>query len=206
MARSGSSRRWLQRQLADPYVRGAHAQGYRSRAAFKLLQIDARDRLLGAGARVLDLGAAPGGWSQVAAGKVRPGGTVVAVDLLDFAPISGVTAVRGDFLDAGVRARLREALGGPADLVLCDLSPNLSGIASIDQARSAELALQAIGFCKEVLNQEGALLVKVFHGEAFGELLQAARGSFIGVATRKPSASRGESRETYLLGRRLKTS
>ncbi len=206
MAKSGSSKRWLRRHLTDPYVRRAHAQGYRSRAAFKLLDIAVRDRLLGPGTKVLDLGAAPGGWSQVAAQKVRPGGRVVAVDLLEIAPISGVTVVRGDFLDASVRRRLREALRGPADVVLCDLSPNLSGIASVDQARAAQLAMQAIEFCKEALNPEGALLVKVFQGEAFGELLAAMKRSFRSVAVRKPPASRGESRETYLLGRGLKTS
>jgi 23S rRNA (uridine2552-2'-O)-methyltransferase len=207
MAKSGSSKRWLRRHLGDPYVKRAQAQGYRSRAAFKLLEIDRRDRLLAPGATVLDLGAAPGGWSQVAARKVQPGGRVIAVDLLGIAPISGVTVVRADFLEAAARERMRAALGGgAADVVLCDLAPNLSGIASVDQARAAQLAMQAIEFCREALNPEGAFLVKVFQGEAFYELLDAMKRSFRSVAVRKPGASRGESRETYLLGRGLKTS
>jgi 23S rRNA (uridine2552-2'-O)-methyltransferase len=207
MAKSGSSKRWLRRHVSDPYVKRAQAQGYRSRAAFKLLEIDARDRLLRPGAKVLDLGAAPGGWSQVAARTVRPDGRVVAVDLLEIAPISGVMSLRADFLEAAARRSLRDALGGSlADVVLCDLSPNLSGIASVDQARAAQLAMQAIEFCREALNPEGALLVKVFQGEAYGEVLDAMKRSFRSVAVRKPGASRGESRETYLLGRGLKTS
>ena len=206
MAKSGSSKRWLRRHVSDPYVRQAQAQGYRSRAAFKLLEIDARDRLLRPGARVVDLGAAPGGWSQVAARKVQPGGRVVAVDLLEIAPISGVTVLRGDFLEAETRRRTREALGtGPADVVLCDLATNLSGIASVDQARAGRLLEAAIDFCKETLNPEGAFLVKVFQGEAFGEALQVMKRSFRTVAVRKPGASRSESRETYLLGRGLET-
>lgn len=207
MAKSGSSKRWLRRHVEDPYVKRAQAQGYRSRAAFKLLELDERDRLLRPGAKVLDLGAAPGGWSQVAARKVRPNGRVVAVDLLEIAPISGVTTLCADFLEAAARGRLRGALGGAAaDVVLCDLSPNLSGIASVDQARAAQLALAAIEFCRQALNPKGAFLVKVFQGEAFGEVLDAMKKSFHGVAVRKPGASRGESRETYLLGRGLKTS
>lgn len=206
MAKSGSSKRWLRRHLADPYVRSAQSHGYRSRAAFKLLEIDARDGLLRPGARVVDLGCAPGGWSQVAARKVRPGGRVVAIDLLPIVPISHVTAVRGDFMDAATRQRLRQALGeGGADVVLCDVSPNLTGIAGVDQARAAELTRGAIDFCKQTLNPEGALLVKVFQGEAFEALLAAMRRTFRSVAVRKPNASRGESRETYLLGRGLKS-
>ncbi|HVC10593.1 MAG TPA: RlmE family RNA methyltransferase [Burkholderiales bacterium] len=207
MAKSGSSKRWLRRHVTDPYVRQAQAQGYRSRAAFKLLEIDARDQLLKPGAKVVDLGAAPGGWSQVAASKVKPGGCVVAVDVVEIAPISGVLALRGDFLEAPVRQGVREQLGGSsADVVLCDLSPNLSGIASVDQARAARLVKQAIEFCGQTLNPEGAFLVKMFQGEAFDEVLDAMRRRFRSVAVRKPGASRGESREAYVLGRGLKTS
>lgn len=207
MAKSGSSKRWLRRHITDPYVRRAQAQGYRSRAAFKLLEIDARDQLLKPGAKVVDLGAAPGGWSQVAASKVKPGGRVVAVDLLEIAPISGVVVLRGDFLEAPIRQRACEELGGDrADVVLCDLSPNLSGIASVDQARATRLVKQAIEFCGQALNPEGAFLVKVFQGEAFDEVLGAMRHWFRSVAVRKPGASRGESREAYVLGRGLKTS
>jgi 23S rRNA (uridine2552-2'-O)-methyltransferase len=200
-----SSKRWLRRHVTDHYVRQARDQGYRSRSAFKLLEIDEKDRLLKPGIRVIDLGAAPGGWSQVAARRVLPGGRVVAVDLLDIAPISGVTLVKGDFREAAVRARLIEALEREkADVVLSDLSPNISGIRSVDQARAAELLRAAVDFCRESLNPRGVLLVKVFQGEAFSDLLAELKAAFATVQTRKPGASRGESREVYLLARGLR--
>jgi 23S rRNA (uridine2552-2'-O)-methyltransferase len=200
-----SSKRWLRRHVTDHYVRQARDQGYRSRSAFKLLEIDEKDHLLKPGIRVIDLGAAPGGWSQVAARRVLPGGRVVAVDLLDIAPISGVTLVKGDFREAAVRARLIEALEREkADLVLSDLSPNISGIRSVDQARAAELLRAAVDFCRESLNPRGILLVKVFQGEAFSDLLAELKAAFATVQTRKPGASRGESREVYLLARGLR--
>ncbi|TAK40901.1 MAG: RlmE family RNA methyltransferase [Betaproteobacteria bacterium] len=203
--RTKSSQRWLQRHVADPFVRRARAAGYRSRAAFKLLEIDARERLLRPGARVVDLGAAPGGWSQIAAARVAPGGLVVAVDLLEIAPISGVIVLRGDFCDSGVQAAIASALGGQqADLVLSDLSPNLSGIASADQARAADLLRAAIEFCRRHLKPGGTLLAKVFQGGEFGAVLAALKAAFREVRTRKPAASRGESRETYLLARGLR--
>jgi 23S rRNA (uridine2552-2'-O)-methyltransferase len=201
MAKSASSKRWLRRHVTDRHVREASAQGYRSRAAGKLLEIDARDRLLRPGARVVDLGAAPGGWSQVAARKVGPQGRVVALDLLAIAPIRGVTALRGDFADPAERAAVRAALAGPADVVLCDLSPNLSGIAAADQARAAQLVELAAAFAREVLQPEGAFLCKIFHGEAFAGLLEMLKRGFGSVQVRKPSASRSESRETYVLAR-----
>lgn len=205
MARTKSSRAWLRRHVGDPYVRKSKEQGYRSRAAFKLLEIDRRDRLLRPGARVIDLGAAPGGWAQVAAQKVKPGGSVIAVDLLEIAPIAGVTALRGDFREAQIRGKVGAALGGEmADVVLCDLSPNISGIAATDQARAGELVRMAIEFCREHLRPAGAFLVKVYQGEAFGEVLAEMRSTFRSVDTRKPAASRGESRETYLLARGLR--
>jgi len=195
---------WLRRHVTDPYVRRAQDAGYRSRAAFKLLEIDRKDRLLRPGLRVLDLGAAPGSWSQVAAERVRPGGRVVAVDLLHVESLSGVVAIRGDLRDASLRAAVGEALGGSADLVLCDLSPNLSGIASADQARAAELVELAAAFALEVLQPEGVFLCKIFHGEAFSALLEMLKRAFVSVQVRKPSASRGESRETYVLARGLR--
>ncbi len=201
MAKSASSKRWLRRHVTDRHVREASAQGYRSRAAGKLLEIDARDHLFSRGARVVDLGAAPGGWSQVAARKVGPQGRVVALDLLEIAPIRGVTVLRGDFTDVLRRDAVRAALGGPADVVLCDLSPNLSGIASADQARAAELVELAADFAREVLQPEGAFLCKIFHGEAFAGLLALLKRSFGSVQVRKPAASRSESRETYVLAR-----
>lgn len=201
MARTKSSNAWLRRHVTDAYVRRARDEGLRSRAAYKLQEIDARDRLLRGGARVVDLGGAPGGWSQVAAGKVGRSGRVVAVDLLEIAPISGVTVLKGDFRELAVRDAVRTALEGAADVVLSDLSPNLSGIASVDQANAARLAGLAIEFGREVLKSDGVFLVKVFQGEAFGEVLARLRGAFASVATRKPRASREASRETYLLAR-----
>jgi 23S rRNA (uridine2552-2'-O)-methyltransferase len=192
-----SSKAWLRRHVTDAYVRRAKEAGYRSRAAYKLLEIDARDRLLGPGMRVLDLGAAPGGWSQVAAEKVKPGGRVVAVDLLETKPIHGVTIFTGDFREAD----LEGALGGKADAVLSDMMPNVTGVPMVDQARAAELLLAAIELCQRVLKPDGAFLAKMFHGEAFDEVLGVLKSSFQTVAVRKPSASRGESRENYLLAR-----
>ncbi|MEO8717593.1 MAG: RlmE family RNA methyltransferase [Burkholderiales bacterium] len=192
-----SSKAWLRRHVTDTYVRQAKEAGYRSRAAYKLLEIDARDHLLRPGMRVLDLGAAPGGWSQVAAAKVKPGGKVVAVDLLETKPIPGVTIFKGDFREAD----LEGALGGKADLVLSDMMPNITGVPTVDQARAAQLLLAAVELCRRVLTPDGVFLAKMFHGEAFDEVLEALKSSFQTVAVRKPAASRGESRENYLLAR-----
>jgi 23S rRNA (uridine2552-2'-O)-methyltransferase len=186
-------------------VRKARADGYRSRAAYKLLEINTRDRLFIPGARVVDLGAAPGGWAQVAAQKVGSGGKVIAVDLLEIAPISTVTVLRGDCREPEIQEQLVQALGGQkADVVLSDLSPNISGIASADQARAAELVQMAMDFCRERLQKDGVFLVKVFQGAEFGGLLKELKGMFREVRTVKPAASREESRETYLLARGLK--
>src|SRR5690242_2334730 len=144
-----SNKQWLRRHVTDHYVRKAREQGYRSRAAYKLIELDERERVFQAGAVVVDLGAAPGSWSQVAAERVRPGGKVIAVDLLDIAPISGVTVLKGDFREVDLPAALA---GARADVVLSDLSPNLSGIANVDQARSAELAGAALDFCRKSLD------------------------------------------------------
>lgn len=205
MARTKSSNQWMQRHVKDPFVRKARVEGYRSRAAYKLIEANTRERFLGPGARVVDLGGAPGGWSQVAVQKVVPGGKVIAVDLLEIAPISGVTVLRGDCRDAATQALLAAALGGTkADVVLSDLSPNISGIASADQARAADLARMAMDFCREWLQKEGVFLVKVFQGGEFAGLLKELKGMFREVRTLKPAASREESRETYLLARGLK--
>ena len=204
MARSKSSEQWLRRHVSDPYVKRAQAQGYRSRSAFKLLEIDRRDRILKRGAKVVDLGAAPGGWSQVAAERVKPGGRVIAIDRIEIAPLPGVTAIRGDFRGKEAHDALADALGGSkADVVLCDLSPDLTGIASTDQARAAELIEIALEFCRAHLEPPGAFLVKVFHGESFAQVLKELKATFRDVQTRKPGASRAESRETYLLARGL---
>ena len=193
-----SSKQWLRRHVTDSYVRKARAQGYRSRAAYKLLEIDARENLLRPGMTVLDLGAAPGGWSQVAAAKVQPGGRVVAIDLLPIAPISGVTVLQGDF---------REKMpleGEKADVVLSDVSPNLSGIGNVDQARALELSGAAIDLCRKALKPDGVFLTKAFQGEAFEELVASLKRSFAKVKVVKPPASRGESSETYVLARNLR--
>jgi 23S rRNA (uridine2552-2'-O)-methyltransferase len=192
-----SSKAWLRRHVTDAYVRKAREAGYRSRAAYKLLDIDRRDRILRPGMRVLDLGAAPGGWSQVAAQKVGPGGKVVAVDPLDMAPVPGVQIIRADFRQAD----LLGALGESADVVLSDMMPNVTGVPLVDQARSAELLLDAIALCRKVLKPEGIFLAKIFQGEAFEEVLAELRATFQTVVARKPPASRSESRETYLLAK-----
>lgn len=192
----------MQRHVADPYVRRARALGYRSRAAFKLLEIDARDRLFAAGQIVVDLGAAPGGWSQVAAEKAGPRGLVVAIDLLDMEPVPGVTFVHGDFTAEPVRREIERALGGrPVDLVLSDLSPNLSGVTATDQARSGALAERAVEFAAAHLKPGGTLLIKTFQGAGFPALLGRVRASFERVVSRKPDASRSKSSEMYLLAR-----
>lgn len=196
-----SNKAWLRRHVTDTYVRQAREAGYRSRAAYKLLEIDKKDKLLKPGMRVLDLGAAPGGWSQVVAEKVMPYGKVVAVDLLEVKPIHGVTIFKGDFREVD----LEGALGGKADVVLSDMMPNITGVPLVDQARAAEVSMAAIGLCERVLKPEGALLLKVFHGGAFDEVLKELKAVFQTVAVRKPAASRGESRENYLLARGLKS-
>jgi 23S rRNA (uridine2552-2'-O)-methyltransferase len=193
-----SSKQWLRRHVTDPYVRKARAQGYRSRAAFKLLEIDSQEKLLRPGMTVVDLGAAPGGWSQVAAAKVKPGGRVIAIDLLPVAPISGVTVLQEDFREAVLPE------GGKADVVLSDVSPNLSGIGNVDQARALELTGAAIDFCRKALKPGGIFLVKAFQGAAFEELLAGLKSNFSKVKVVKPSASRGESSETYVLARNLR--
>jgi 23S rRNA (uridine2552-2'-O)-methyltransferase len=195
-----SSKQWLRRHVTDSFVRKAKEQGYRSRAAFKLLEIDAKESLLKQGMTVVDLGAAPGGWSQVAAAKVGPTGRVIAIDLLPIAPISGVTVLKGDFREPILASTLGEA---KADVVLSDLSPNLSGIGNVDQARALQLAEAAIDFCCKRLKPDGVFLVKAFHGEAFDELLAHLKRTFARVRVIKPSASRGESAETYVMARGL---
>jgi 23S rRNA (uridine2552-2'-O)-methyltransferase len=191
-----SNKQWLRRHVTDPYVRKAREQGYRSRAAYKLLELDERDKLFRPGAIVVDLGAAPGSWSQIAAARVKPAGKVIAVDLLDIAPISGVTVLKGDFREA----RLLEALEGrKADVILSDVLPNLSGIANVDQARAAELSFAALDFCQKALKSDGVFVLKAFQGEAFNEVLQRLKHDFGKVNVRKPQASRGESRETYMV-------
>ena len=199
--RSKSSRRWLDRHFSDEYVKRAQQAGYRSRAVFKLLEIQEKDRLLAPGLRVADLGAAPGGWSQVAARLVGDKGHLVALDLLPMDPLPGVTCIQGDFREEAVLAHLREALGGePLDLVLSDMAPNMSGTAA-DQPRLMYLCELALDFAVQQLKPGGALVIKVFQGEGFDDFLKTLRSHFRQVASRKPKSSRRESRELYLVAR-----
>lgn len=200
MARKSSSGRWKQRQSRDPFVRRAQSEGWRSRAAFKLIEIDDRDRLLRRGATVIDLGAAPGGWSQVAAQRVGDTGRVIAVDRLPMDPLPGVLQVEGDLGDEATVARIVDALAGNrADLVLSDMAPNISGNWSVDQPRSVELAECVLEAAGQLLKPGGALVIKVFQGEGFEDLVRALRARFGAVRIRKPPASRSESREMYLV-------
>jgi 23S rRNA (uridine2552-2'-O)-methyltransferase len=196
---------WMQEHVTDAYVKRARVEGMRSRAAYKLDEITARDRLLRPGMVVVDLGAAPGGWSQVAAGQVGPRGRVIALDLLEMPSLPGVTFLRGDFRDDATLAELERMLGGErADLVLSDMAPNLSGIASFDQARVLELAELALDFALKHMKPKGNFLVKTFQGAGFEDYLKILRSRFSAVAVRKPEASRDRSREVYLLGKGLK--
>lgn len=200
--RSASSRRWLERQLRDPYVAEAKRLGYRSRAAFKLMEINDRCRVLRMGARVVDLGAAPGGWSQVAAARVgadRGRGRIVAVDLLEMDPIAGVTILQADFEAADTPQRLARLLGGPADVVLSDMAPAASGHAAADHLRIIGLAELALDFACTVLAPGGAFVCKLWQGGAQGELLIRLKRSFSAVRHLKPPASRPESRELYVV-------
>jgi 23S rRNA (uridine2552-2'-O)-methyltransferase len=194
---------WMHEHLADTYVKRARAEGMRSRAAYKLEELAKRDRLLAPGMVVVDLGAAPGGWSQVAADKVGPGGRVIALDLLEMPRLPGVTFIHGDFREESSAAELERALVGQmADLVLCDMAPNISGIPSSDQARMLELAELALDFALKHLKPQGNFLVKVFQGAAFEPFLKTLRSRFASVAVRKPEASRSRSTEVYVLGKR----
>lgn len=200
MARTKTSKSWMREHVTDLYVRQAKQEGYRSRAAYKLREIDARDRLFKPGMMVVDLGSAPGGWSQVAAAKVGSKGRVIAVDLLEMQPVKGVTFLQGDLREDAVLAQVEQALGGrPADLVICDMAPNISGIGVTDQARSLYLAELALDFSRAHLKPGGALLVKAFQGAGFQALVAALRAAFFRVVVRKPKASRDRSSEIYLL-------
>jgi 23S rRNA (uridine2552-2'-O)-methyltransferase len=199
--RSVSSQRWLKRQLDDPYVRRAKSEGYRSRAAYKLKEIDDKYRLLRPGAKVLDLGAAPGGWSQVAAERVHAGrtGRVVATDLLEIQPIANVEFARLDFLDVRAPERLKAMLGGPADVVLCDMAANTTGHRKTDHIRIMSLIEAAAEFAQEVLAPGGAFLAKVIQGGTEAELLARLKRNFASVKHVKPPASRSDSAELYVL-------
>jgi 23S rRNA (uridine2552-2'-O)-methyltransferase len=195
--RSTASQRWLARQLNDPYVQAARQQGWRSRAAFKLTELDDRFHLLRRGARVVDLGAAPGGWSQVA--LKRGAAAVIGVDLLPVEPVPGATLIQGDFTDPDMPDRLRALLGGPADLVLSDMAPNTTGHAATDHIRIMALAEMALDFAVEVLAEGGGFVAKVFQGGSERQMLEAMKRRFAKVIHAKPPASRKESSELYVV-------
>jgi 23S rRNA (uridine2552-2'-O)-methyltransferase len=195
---------WMDAHVNDPWVKEATRRGYRSRAAFKLIELAERDHLLRPGIRAVDLGAAPGSWSQVLRERLGPKATIVAIDLLPMAPIAGVKVVEADFREDAGLAALDNALGGgKVDLVVSDMSPNLSGVDAADQARAVHLAELALDFARARLQPGGDLVVKAFQGEGFAELRRALDAHFAKVYVRKPRASRDRSREVYLVGKAL---
>ena len=200
--RSTASQHWLKRQLNDPYVRAAQAQGFRSRAAFKLIELDDRFKLIRPRMRVLDLGAAPGGWSQVAV--ARGAARVVGVDLLAMEPVAGSLFVQGDFADPAMPARLADMLGGPADLVLSDMAPNTTGHTATDHIRIMALAEAALHFALESLAEGGGFVAKVFQGGSERDMLAAMKTHFGSVRHAKPPASRKESSELYVVATGLR--
>jgi 23S rRNA (uridine2552-2'-O)-methyltransferase len=207
-----SRRGWIQRHLDDPYVRAATREGYRSRAAYKLIEIDDRDRLIRPASLIIELGAAPGSWSQVVLQRLARGraadsrrGRLIAGDLLPVEPLAGLEFVQGDFYDPAVEQLLVEAMHGrAADLVLSDMSPNLSGIAAADAARSIDLCELALQFAVNCLRPSGDFVVKAFQGSGYSQLVRQLKNRFRTVAVRKPAASRSESSEVYLVARGLK--
>ncbi|MFZ4539099.1 23S rRNA (uridine(2552)-2'-O)-methyltransferase RlmE [Propionivibrio sp.] len=205
MKRTRTSNAWLREHVNDPYVQRAKAEGYRSRASFKLMEIDDRDRLIRPGEVVVDLGATPGGWSQVAAKRMNGKGRVIALDLLEMDPLHGVDFIQGDFREEDVLQHLETMLAGQkVGLVLSDMAPNMSGILLSDQARVMHLAELGLEFSRNWLKPEGAFLVKVFQGYGYEDFVREMRQVFKTVSSRKPDASRDRSAEVYLLGKGLK--
>lgn len=202
MARSKSSGKWLREHFNDEYVQRAKREGYRSRAIYKLIELQEKDHLLERGMVVVDLGAAPGGWSQYAASVVQPTGQVIALDILPMDSLPDVTFLQGDFREEEVLEKLHSVLAGRlVDLVISDMAPNTSGIKAVDQPRGMHLAELAVDFARTALRPGGDLVIKVFQGAGFQELLRELRQSFASVSTRKPTASRPRSPELYLVAR-----
>ncbi|ABE49050.1 23S rRNA (uridine(2552)-2'-O)-methyltransferase RlmE [Methylobacillus flagellatus] len=201
MKRRPTSKAWLQEHVNDEFVKRAQRDGYRARAAYKLLEIDDKDQLIKPGMTIVDLGSAPGSWSQVAVQRLAGQGRVIALDILEMPPIPGVEFIQGDFREEEILLVLEKSLNGkPVDLVIADMAPNISGISDVDQARAAYLVELALEFSREWLKPGGNFLVKVFVGSGFDEIVMAMRDSFEKVVTRKPKASRDRSSEVYLLG------
>ncbi|KZX50337.1 23S rRNA methyltransferase [Halioglobus sp. HI00S01] len=200
--KKSSSKAWLKEHRDDPYVQQAQREGYRSRACYKLLELQAKDRLIRPGMTVVDLGSAPGGWSQVAADLVGHNGRVVASDILHMDNLAGVEFIQGDFTEEAVFEEILAAIGdAPVDLVVSDMAPNMSGVTAVDQPRSMYLVELALDMARNVLAPGGSFVAKVFQGEGFDELFRDTRESFDKVLTRKPKASRPRSREVYLVAR-----
>ena len=205
VARSKTSKGWLKEHFDDPYVKKAQKDGYLSRASYKLLEIQGKDRLLRPGMTVVDLGAAPGGWCQVASRLIGEKGRIIASDILPMDGIADVTFIQGDFTEDEVFEQILAAIGGqPVDLVISDMAPNMSGTPAVDQPRAMYLCELALDMAARVLRPGGDFLIKVFHGEGFDDYYRDMRARFDKVLTRKPGASRDRSRETYLLGRGFK--
>ena len=200
--RKKKTRAWLREHTADEFVRLAQKEGYRSRAVYKLKEIDQRDRLFRSGLRVVDLGAAPGGWSQYASQRIGATGTLVALDILPMDPLPRVEFIQDDFTEQSAVEALQQRLQGrPLDLVISDMAPNISGVASVDQAKATYLAELALDFASRMLVQGGTLLLKTFQGEGFPDLRASMQLKFGKLLSRKPKASRARSREIYLLGK-----
>jgi len=196
-----SSKAWMHEHVNDEFVKRAQKEGYRARAAYKLIEIDDKDKLIKPGMTVVDLGATPGSWSQVANQRLKGQGRIIALDLLEMEPIKGVEFIQGDFREEAVLRQLESSLQGKqVDLVIADMAPNMSGITIVDQAGAAYLTELALEFSRDWLKPSGNFLVKVFIGAGFDEILASMRGLFDKVVTRKPKASRGRSNEVYLLG------
>lgn len=201
MKPSKTSKNWMQEHLNDPFVKHAQKDGYRARAAYKLIEIDDKDQLIKPGMTIVDLGSAPGSWSQVAIKRLKGTGRVIALDILEMPAIAGVEFIEGDFREDDVLKKLEKTLNNqPVDLVICDMAPNITGVKQVDQASAAYLTELALAFSQDWLKPNGHFLVKVFIGGEFEAILKTMRTMFDKVVTRKPKASRGRSTETFLLG------
>lgn len=202
MQRSKSSKRWLQEHFNDSYVKRAQAEGYRSRAVYKLQEIDQKEHVFKPGMKIIDLGAAPGGWAQYASRRLGGDGLIIAVDLLPIEPLDRVTFIQGDFREKAVLDALKNALhGASVDVLLSDMAPNMSGTVAVDITRAMYLAELALDTSHELLKTGGTMILKLFHGSGFDALVKDVRRSFERVVIRKPAASRSRSRETYLLAK-----